>query len=385
MGAKKGFIDYSLSRGFFNFLTYGRRYFPMNIINVLWLTKKWFFYDILRQSPGINFSALIQLSSKIFTEDNILRVAWILCGDINVGSSRIHGINIHNYLKKNNCNSYILYKPKGYSDSIILNPYTKKLLLKSNADIVLFQRVHKGSAETLVEKLKKSGKKTVFLMADYYETIMPGICDRVIVVSDYLRQQLVTRGIEENKILVIPDAIETPGDLHKQNYSGEVPYKIVWVGAEGHWDSLTVVRKALADPDLRENMQLITISNHPESTYRWELSTVWDNILRCDIAVIPADSNEPKNLTKSSNRLTMFKALGMPVICSPLPEYESIIQHGQNGFLARDVDEWIHALKKLLSREIRQRIGTTGREEIFLEFGIECIGKKYLDFLHTLK
>jgi glycosyltransferase involved in cell wall biosynthesis len=356
----------------------------MNIINYLWRLKKRFFFDILRQSPGISCISLIKLSSRKFSLNGAFKVAWILCGDIRVGSSRIHGINIHNYLLRNGCDSNIFFKPKEYDNAIVLNNFTERRLLNSNVDIVMFQRVHKGDAEKLAAGLKERGKKTVYLMADYYESRMPLLCDYVIAVSKYLRGLLITHGTDPDKIIVIPDAIETPPELHKQYYDSKGPIKIVWVGAQGHWDTLRVVKKALSDPALIDTMELITISNHPESTYQWNLNTVWDNILRCDIAVLPIDLSDPANLVKSNNRLTMFKALGIPVICSPLPLYGSIIKDGQNGFLARDVEDWTRALIKLKDAEIRQRIGTTGREEIFSEFGIDTIGKKFLDFFYTI-
>ncbi len=51
-------------------------------------------------------------------------------------------------------------------------------------------------------------------------------------------------------------------------------------------------------------------------------------------------------------------ALGIPTMCSPVGVNSTIIQDGENGFLADTKDEWIGKLKKLLhSFELRRRLG----------------------------
>lgn len=313
-----------------------------------------------------------------------LSVAWLLCGNEMVGSSRIHGINVSNYLKHYGVNSYIIQKPNGYLEDIISDECMKSILLSSNFDIVVFQRVHKEKACGLARSLKGTKTKTVFIMADVYHTEMPFACDHCIVISEALKEHLVTLGITADRITVIEDAIETPFSLVK-NYDDKVlnEVKVVWVGSEGSWGSLQMITEALMDERLK-NFKLITISNHPSATYKWDMRTVWDHILDSDIGIIPVEVCKPEALVKSNNRLTMFKALGLPVICSPLPAYEKIILHGVNGFLALTKEEWVNYLLVLRSPEMRMRVGLMGRATIFEQYGLQSISMQYLSAFSAL-
>jgi hypothetical protein len=50
---------------------------------------------------------------------------------------------------------------------------------------------------------------------------------------------------------------------------------------------------------------------------------------------------------------------GVPGIYSQLPPYESIVIHGQNGYLASTIDEWEECLVKLIENpKLRQKMGS---------------------------
>lgn len=313
-----------------------------------------------------------------------LSVAWFLCGNEMVGSSRIHGINISDCLKHYGVNSSVIQKPTDYLEDLLIDECVKNILLDSGIDIVVFQRVHQEKACKFASSLKKSNTKTVFIMADIYNTEMPFACDHCIVISETLKQHLISNGVSTDCITVIPDAIETPYSLLKDyngNSSDEV--KVVWVGAEGSWESLQIITEALMDNRL-SNYRLITISNHPSATYRWDIRSVWAHILEADIAIIPVEVGKPETLVKSNNRLTMFKALGLPVICSHLPAYGNIIVHGQNGYFALTKEEWVNYLMILSSPEVRKTVGLMGRESIFEQYGLQNISMQYLTAFSAL-
>src|ERR1039457_2293969 len=244
----------------------------------------------------------------------------------------------------------------------------------------MFQRVHKN-ATGFVHDLRATGKKSIFVMADYFPTEMPHVCDQVIVISDVLKDLLVQDGISANKVTVIPDAVETDHTQCK-NHSDHANQKIkvVWVGNEGHWETINVIKEALNDPKL-SHFELVTISAHKEAMIPWRLDTIWNDILACDIAVIPADITKDESQAKSNNRLTMFKALGIPVICSPLSTYRKIINHGVNGFFAESLQGWQECLYFLKDRDTRQRIGLKDRDRIFHQYGLPTIAGMYKDII----
>lgn len=345
--------------------------------------KNTFVYHYYRGDKCIDYKALLRIFLDRWFKGNALAVGWLLCGDETVGSSRIHGLNISRELERQGVKSYIIQKPNYYKEELQLDEFTLQKLLKSKLDVVVFQRVHRNAGE-FVRKLQAVGKKAVFIMADFFETEMPTLCDHTIVISESLKCQLVQRGVQENLITVIPDPIETDYSQVKSYLKDQSDnIKVVWVGAAGNWPSLKVIEHALQDDSLKD-YKLITISNHEKASISWDYRTVWDHILDCDIAVIPVDLTKNESLAKSNNRLTMFKALGLPVICSPLPSYRGVISHGESGYMATTDEEWIRFLKELKDPDLRHKIALAGREKIFAQYGIEAIGNRYLDLFLSI-
>lgn len=338
--------------------------------------KNTFIYQYFNGPKSIDYVALMRASLQKRFSNRKPVVAWFLCGDETVGSSRIHGLNISRELNRQGVASFIIQKPGNYQEELEQSYYTQKKLLKSRLDVVVFQRVHL-KADEFVRKLQAAGTKTVYIMADYFETNMPLLCDHTIVVSDPLKQFLIDKGVSKNKIEVIPDAVETDHSICK-NYDTEKQTKIrvVWVGNAMHWPTLDKIITALKEPEFAD-YELITISTHENSTIQWNLKTIWNDILRCDVAVVPAQTATKEGLAKSNNRVTMFKAIGLPVICSPLPMYKKVINHGVNGYIAESLDEWKKYMLLLKDEKVRMDVGLAGRDDIFKEYSLQNIGLSF--------
>lgn len=324
------------------------------------------------------------LAARFFLP-NRLSVGWILCGDKTVGSSRIHGLNIHSYLLSLGINSFVINQPSGYVESLRIYDFEINAILKCHFDIVVFQRVFHGRALELIRMLKRQGTKTVFFAADLYESEVLGEVDHVFTVSVSLKEMLVKRGLDERRLHVIHDAIETSQELCK-TYTGKFQslIKLVWVGAAGHWNTLQEIRRILEQDERLNSFRLVTISNHPEADIAWSLDTVWAEILQCDVGVVPVDLGRPESIVKSNNRVTMFKALGMPVICSRLPSYEDAIVDGVTGFFADTQESWTNSLLKLLDPATRESVGLAGRDSIFETYGVDAVGSGFLRLLQDM-
>ena len=111
---------------------------------------------------------------------------------------------------------------------------------------------------------------------------------------------------------------------------------------------------------------------------------MWKEILASDIAVVPFNMDSSQHLGKSTNRFTLFKSLGIPMVCSPIPSYEKLIDHRRNAYLARTVDEWVEALLALRDVKVRQQVGLCDRDKILGEYGISAIGGKYKELFRSI-
>jgi glycosyltransferase involved in cell wall biosynthesis len=83
---------------------------------------------------------------------------------------------------------------------------------------------------------------------------------------------------------------------------------------------------------------------------------------------------EPRNIfTQGKSELKIFEAafLNIPTIASPTASYSSIIIDGQNGFLARNSDEWRTLILKLIDdKDLRLKVGEEARRTIAARFSI---------------
>jgi glycosyltransferase involved in cell wall biosynthesis len=82
----------------------------------------------------------------------------------------------------------------------------------------------------------------------------------------------------------------------------------------------------------------------------------------CDLFIAPLRDN-PFNRAKSGLKFFEYSALGSPGVYSRLSAYEGVIDHGVNGFLAREPEEWEKCLVELIENpQTRVRMGHQARE-----------------------
>jgi len=117
----------------------------------------------------------------------------------------------------------------------------------------------------------------------------------------------------------------------------------------------------------------------------FSLENYLTEVAKSHIAVIPYPFTE-WCMSKSNNKVILFMALGVPVVCSAIPSYEEIITDGKNGYLIKDNDseKWYQALKILLTDEKkRDSIIKEGKKKA-REFSINKIINKWEELLKTL-
>jgi glycosyltransferase involved in cell wall biosynthesis len=226
-------------------------------------------------------------------------------------------------------------------------------------------------------------------MADLYPNDMLTEVDIVLTPSNCLREMLINSGIDGRRVFCLPDAVETAPSLRKkyvpESLDKHGTTKIVWVGNEGHWPTLDPVRALLASHPSFKTFKLVTISNHPDADIAWQLDRVWDDIMSCDIGVVPVDATKPRSLVKSNNRATMYMALALPVVCTPISSYAEFILHGVNGFLATCESDWVEQLYALRDPALRQTIGEAAFTFAHAEFSRGMIASKLIYILKKFR
>jgi len=116
----------------------------------------------------------------------------------------------------------------------------------------------------------------------------------------------------------------------------------------------------------------------------WSAQTEVDDINQFDIGIMTIPNDEWAK-GKCGLKGLSYMACGVATVMSPVGVNNDIIQHGVNGYLASNEQEWIDCLSLLIeSSELRQRIGNKGRETVIQHYSVEANKEKYLTVLNSL-
>jgi glycosyltransferase involved in cell wall biosynthesis len=96
----------------------------------------------------------------------------------------------------------------------------------------------------------------------------------------------------------------------------------------------------------------------------------------CDISLAPLE-DYVFNYSKSNIKYIEASILGIPSVCSPLPTFSRVIEHGVNGFLCQTPAEWEDTLVKLVdSVELRNEVGLQAQTTVLNHYSLENIAKE---------
>ncbi len=246
--------------------------------------------------------------------------------------------------------------------------------------MVVFQTLLGPAVVDLAARLRQARVKTVFVTGDLVGHEVAEAVDRVVVASEEMRR---VAGSYRDKTAVIESPIETRPEMVKDyRRARNRDLRVVWVGYPENLRLLAPVRAALADPRLAD-YRLVTISRGSGVTYQWHRRRVWHQLMGCDIAVLPSAESE-WYAAKPNTRMTMFKALGIPIVASPIRSYVETLTHGVSCYFAQAPVEWAEAFMALRNPDQRRQIGLAERPRILATYGLEAIGAKWLALFRQL-
>ena len=86
------------------------------------------------------------------------------------------------------------------------------------------------------------------------------------------------------------------------------------------------------------------------------------------------------NRCKSPIKCLEYSSLGIPGVYSQISPYEAVIQSGENGFLARNLEDWEHYLAQLIeSPDLRSKIGRKALETVHQDWLLSKHAHEWLD------
>lgn len=312
-------------------------------------------------------------------DQRALRIGWVISKDRSWASSRLQGYLIHEWLVLNGHDSCVLCEDFNRISSVWSRTFffAALRLARSDCDVIVFEGGEWPMAQ-LAKLWRRLGKRSVGVRCDQIPGAYDETYDLTIVPTESLRQTLKIKRAE-----VIEDSVEVRADQYKRDYAAPSQMRVVWIGHENYEIYITTLVASLkAAPKITGQFAFELISKGDFATRQWAESTVADDILACDIALI-AIPQSPWFLTKSSNRLALMMALGMPTVATLIPSYEGLARDGENGLFVVSEDDIANCLLRLKDPVLREALGTGARKTVLQKFGIANIGPQWLSALES--
>jgi glycosyltransferase involved in cell wall biosynthesis len=165
--------------------------------------------------------------------------------------------------------------------------------------------------------------------------------------------------------------------------------RLGWVGHPSTLGYLRRLEPALAGlarqhPELRLRVvcsepyksEAIPVENVP-----WSLAEEVANLRGLDIGLMPLE-DDPWARGKCGYKALQYMAVGVPVVCSPVGMNVDIVQEGENGLLAGDLDAWERQISRLVaSPELRQRLGAAGQRSVEQNYSLALMAERLAEVL----
>ncbi|MFM7016459.1 MAG: glycosyltransferase family 4 protein [Bacteroidota bacterium] len=208
-------------------------------------------------------------------------------------------------------------------------------------------------------------------------------------------QYLANYAAQFNKnVSIIPTTLDT--DYHRPSNYIKEKNQSVCIGWTG---SLTTVKHfRLAEPLLKRikekyqdsvSFKVIGDSNYYNQELNiqgvaWSLEKEIEELQAIDIGIMPLPDDEWAKGKCGFKGLT-YMSMGVPAIMSPVGINMEIIQHGENGFLAKSDDEWFDLICYLIDYpEERKRMGVNARKTVVDFYSVSSQKEKYLSIFKML-
>jgi len=224
----------------------------------------------------------------------------------------------------------------------------------------------------------------------------------IVVVSKALNDTLIGLGVDETKIIVNPNGVDTEKyssiiDSKDTKTKYNINDKIVlgFIGTFGQWHGAENIAKAYGKllqrhPEFREKTKLLMVGDGVKMSEVKEIINDMDiaeNVIltglvpqsegpkylaACDILINATVPNpDGSEFFGSPTKLFEYMAMGKGIICSNMAQMAEILVHNKTAYMVKpgDIDELSFAMKELIQKkELREYLGKNSREEVLAKY-----------------
>ncbi|MCL5291456.1 MAG: glycosyltransferase [Actinobacteria bacterium] len=274
---------------------------------------------------------------------------------------------------------------RGYEVALVIR---RDWALCDAADVIVFEKTSSGSALEDLVRYKEAGKLIAYDIDDniwnlnpanpaypYYsvETTRNNLAAslRMADVVTVTTPQLADAVSKFNRnVRIIPNCL--PDENWNVGFEDDGVLTVGWAGSITHWEDLKTISNIIEqtlDGFPQVEFAVAGMASYPFSNHQRirkleavKLEEYPKLLSKFDIALAPL-TDDSFNACKSDLKFLEYAALGLPVIASKVAAYESSVDHGRNGFLARNPKDWLKYLRRLINDEgLREEIGAAARK-----------------------
>jgi glycosyltransferase involved in cell wall biosynthesis len=205
-------------------------------------------------------------------------------------------------------------------------------------------------------------------------------------LSDYAKQY-------NKNTIIIPTTIDTNFHIPKPELRNKNKIVIGWSGSIStikHFEMLVPVLKQIQNKyanqvEFHVIGQGTYINNEIQVVSKnWSSKTEVDDLNAIDIGIMPLPDNEWVK-GKCGLKGLSYMACGVATIMSNVGVNSEIIEHGKNGFLADNEQDWYNYISQLIeNKTLRQQLGNNGRETVVNNYSVNAHKDTYLRVLKSL-
>ena len=253
-------------------------------------------------------------------------------------------------------------------------------------------------------------------LSDWVEIFVAKKADAVIVVAQGIKDILIKRGVDENKIFVIPNGanidlfrpIKDPAinELRHRYSINEEDHVITFVGNFEWYHGIEyLIRSAPLILNTFPNTKFLIVGDGP---IRKELENLVKNmnlfdkiiftgrapyemvplyINMADVCVAPFTRARNERIGLSPLKIYEYLACGKPVIASDIKGVGDLLRHSNAGIAVTPEDpvELANAIIKLLKdEELRRQMGENGRKVVVNNYSWDHTAKKTIEVFEKI-
>jgi glycosyltransferase involved in cell wall biosynthesis len=111
---------------------------------------------------------------------------------------------------------------------------------------------------------------------------------------------------------------------------------------------------------------------------KWNKTTEIEDLLKMDVGVMPLKDDLWAN-GKCGFKALQYMSLGIPALVSPVGVNTKIVDHGINGFICSNQQDWSNNLEKLLLDEnLLQEISKATRQKIENNYSVKSNSQNFI-------